>query len=213
MEGKKRNLTGDAVLAAIVETAEKQGFEALSIRDLAEKLGVKPPSLYNYISGLDDTRRQLARFALEKLEAALRDTALGYTCADALRKIARAYRRFAQSRPELYKAFIACPSFDDAGIGEAKQAVAGTFYQVLEPYRLDHEAKIHFTRCFRSALHGFVSLESAGFFKNDLDVEKSFETLIKTSLAPLVQKPSAQKPSAQKSSAQKSSIKKRRKKK
>ncbi|MDR2783820.1 MAG: WHG domain-containing protein [Treponema sp.] len=154
----------------------------------AEKLEVKPPSLYNYITGLDDARRQLAHFALEKLETALRDTALGYTRTDALRKIAYAYRHFAQCRPELYKAFIVCPSFDDAGIGEAKQAVARTFYQVLEPYQLDHEMKIHFTRCFRSALHGFVSLESTGFFKNGVDAEKSFETLIETSLAPLVQR-------------------------
>jgi AcrR family transcriptional regulator len=183
MEGKKRNLTGDAVLAAVVEIAESRGLGSLSIRDLAEKLGVKPPSLYNHINGLDDIRRQLARFALEKLEAALRDTALGYTRADALRKIARAYRCFAQSRPELYKAFIACPSFDDAGIGEAKQAVAHTFYQVLEPYQLDHEAKVHFTRCFRSALHGFVSLESAGFFKNNVDAGTSFEMMIENHIA------------------------------
>jgi AcrR family transcriptional regulator len=188
MEGKKRNLTEDAVLAAVVEVAEKQGLESLSIREVAEKLGVKPPSLYNYINGLDDARRQLAYIALEKLETALRDAALGYTCTDALRKIAYAYRRFAQSRPELYKAFIACPSFDDAGIEEAKQAVGRTFYQVFEPYQLDHETKIHFSRFFRSALHGFVSLESAGFFKNAVAAEKSFETLIEISLAPLVQK-------------------------
>jgi AcrR family transcriptional regulator len=154
---------------------------------LAENLGVKPPSLYNHISGLDDARRQLARVALEKLEGALRDTALGYTGTDALRKIAHAYRFFAQSHPELYKAFITCPSFDDAGIEEAKQAIIRTFYQVLEPHQLDHETKIHFIRCFRSALHGFVSLESAGFFKDGVTAEKSFEILIETSIAPLVQ--------------------------
>ena len=187
VEDKKRNLTGDAVLAAAIEMAEKQGLETLSIRELAEKLGVKPPSLYNHINGLDDARRQLAHVALEKLEAALRDTALGYARTDALRKIAHAYRRFAQRHPELYKAFIACSSFDDAGIAEAKQAVIRTFYQVFEPYQLDHATKIHFARCFRSALHGFVSLESAGFFKNSVAVEKSFEILIETSIAPLVQ--------------------------
>jgi AcrR family transcriptional regulator len=178
MARKKRALTGDVVLAAVVEIAESRGLESLSIRDLAAKLGVKPPSLYNHVNGLDDIRRQLARFALEKLEAALRDTALGYARADALRKIALAYRGFAQSRPELYQAFVACPSFEDAGIGEAKRAAVCAFYQVLEPYQLEHEAKVHFTRCFRSALHGFVSLESAGFFKNSADVETSFDMMI-----------------------------------
>jgi hypothetical protein len=82
----------------------------------------------------------------------------------------------------LYKAFIACPSFDDAGIEEAKQAVAHTFYQALEPYSLDYEGKVHFTRCFRSALHGFVSLESVGSFKNTVAVETSFDMMIENHL-------------------------------
>jgi hypothetical protein len=34
----------------------------------------------------------------------------------------------------------------------------------MEPYYLGEEETIHFVRGFRSALHGFVSLEAAGFF-------------------------------------------------
>ncbi|MDR2601601.1 MAG: WHG domain-containing protein [Spirochaetaceae bacterium] len=187
MEPKKRNLTQDAVLAAAVEITEKNGLESLRIRELAKKLGVKPPSLYNHIKGLDDARRRLACFALEKLEAALRDTALGYSREEALRKIARAYRCFAQSRPELYKAFTARQFSGGSGAMEAKQAAVCAFYKALEPYRLDYETKVHFIRSFRSALHGFVSLEGAGFFKNGVDAEKSFETLVEIIIAPLAQ--------------------------
>jgi hypothetical protein len=66
---------------------------------------------------------------------------------------------------------------------EAKQSVVRIFHQVLEPYVLEYETKVHFTRCFRSSLHGFVSLENAGFFKNNVTVEVSFTMLIENQLA------------------------------
>jgi AcrR family transcriptional regulator len=182
MEPKRRNLTSDAVLAAAVKIVEKQGFSQLTIQELASSLQVRPASLYNHISGIDEARLHLARYALEKMEAAIRDTALGYSREEALRKIACAYRRFGLTHPELYRAFISSANLADKKIGEAKQAVVRVFHQVLEPYSLDYATKVHFTRCFRSGLHGFVSLETMGFFKNNVDVEASFDMLIESHL-------------------------------
>jgi AcrR family transcriptional regulator len=178
MESKKRGLTSKAVMAAAVRIVEKKGLSQLTVQELASSLNVKPASLYNHISGIDEARLHLACYALEKMEAAIRDTAVGYSHEEALRKIAYAYRRFGSTHLELYRAFIYATSIEDKRIGEAKQSVVRIFYQVLEPYSLDYETKVHFTRCFRSSLHGFVSLENSGFFKNNIDVEASFDMLI-----------------------------------
>ncbi|GHV45989.1 TetR family transcriptional regulator [Spirochaetia bacterium] len=176
-------MTRDTVLTAAVKIVEKQGFSQLTIQELASSLQVKPASLYNHISGIHETRIHLARYALEKMEAGLRDTAVGYSREEALKKIAFAYRHFGLKHPELYKAFINSANIEDKKIGEAKQSVVRVFHQVLEPYSLDYEAKVHFTRCFRSSLHGFVSLETAGFFKNSVDSNTSFEMLVENNLA------------------------------
>jgi AcrR family transcriptional regulator len=183
MEIKKRVLTSDIVMAAAVEIAEKKGLSYLRMQELATKLNVKPASLYNHIGGIDEARSYIAQCALKKLEEAVRDAAIGYSREDALRKIAAAYRSFAVTRPELYKAFISSANLDDAGIEEAKMSVVRIFQQVLEPYQLSHKNKIHFTRCFRSCLHGFVSLESTGFFKGDVNLDESFDTMIESLLA------------------------------
>jgi AcrR family transcriptional regulator len=185
MEVKKRGLTGDAVLAAAVKIVEKQGLPQLTIQELASSLQVKPASLYNHISGIDEVRLRLACYTLEKMETAVRDTAVGYSGEEALRNIGRAYRRFGSVHPELYRAFISSANVEDKKIEEAKQSVVKIFYQVLEPYSLEYETKVHFTRCFRSCLHGFVSLETAGFFKGKTDIEESFNMLIENSLAML----------------------------
>jgi len=49
----------------------------------------------------------------------------------------------------------------------------------MEPYHFSKEETLHFTRGFRSARHGFVSLEAAGFFQSgEADVDKSYEQLV-----------------------------------
>jgi AcrR family transcriptional regulator len=178
MEPKKRGLTGDVLLAAAVRIVEKKGLSQLTLRELAASLNVKPASLYNHISGIDEVRLHLVRCAIEKMERAMRDTAVGYSREEALRKIACAYRRFGSTHPELYKAFISSANIEDKRVKEAKQSLVRVFHQVLEPYALDDETKVHFTRCFRSGLHGFVGLETAGFFKKNIAIETSFDMLI-----------------------------------
>ena len=49
----------------------------------------------------------------------------------------------------------------------------------MEPYKTSKEETIHFVRGFRSALHGFVSLEEAGFFQSaEANEDTSFERLV-----------------------------------
>lgn len=51
---KRPGLHRNAVLAAAVALADREGIEALSMRSLAEALGVKAMSLYNHVSNKED---------------------------------------------------------------------------------------------------------------------------------------------------------------
>lgn len=182
----RKNLDMDAILAAAAKLAEEKGLENVSLLQVAEKLGVKSPSLYNHLSGLRELSQGVARLAITKLESAIRDAAIGRAQSDALFSIAMAYRRFAKENPELYKAILRFPDYSDGGIQEAGHAVVRILYQVMEPYQLGPEETLHFVRGFCSALHGFVSLEDAGFFQSaEADVDKSFEHLIRSLLSNL----------------------------
>jgi hypothetical protein len=50
--------------------------------------------------------------------------------------------------------------------------------RVLAGYGIDGDAAIHATRTLRSVLHGFASLELAGGFGMDVDVEATFAWLL-----------------------------------
>lgn len=175
----RRGLDAETILRAAAELAEEKGLENVSLLQVAEKLGVKSPSLYNHLSGLNELSLGIARFAVGRLEDAVRNAAVGRSKDDALMEIALAYRKFAKENPELYKAILRFPDYSDSSIKEAGHTVVRILYQVMEPYHYGKKETIHFVRGFRSALHGFVSLEEAGFFQGaEADADESFERLV-----------------------------------
>lgn len=173
-----RHLTDTLILAAAIEAVEERGLDGLSMQDLAARLGVKPPSLYNHIGGLDDVRKQLTQAVLRRMESVIRNSAVGRSGENALREMALAYRKFAKENPELYKAFTSSRQPQDPEIEGVIQSLLGVLAQVLEGYGLNPEKQVHFIRIFHSGLHGFVSLEAASFFVHGMDADASFAELI-----------------------------------
>lgn len=182
----KRGLDTQTILDAAAELAEEKGLDNVSLLQVANRLGVKSPSLYNHLGGFQELSSGLAKLSLTKLESAVRNAAVGRSKDDALMAIAFAYREFAKENPELYKAILRFPDYRDNGVREAGHTVVRILYQVMEPYHYSKENTIHFVRGFRSVLHGFVSLEEAGFFQgNEANADKSYEQLVTRFLSTL----------------------------
>jgi Tetracyclin repressor-like, C-terminal domain len=49
---------------------------------------------------------------------------------------------------------------------------------VLRGYGIEGDDALHATRAVRSALHGFVAVETAGGFGLPLDIDESFDRLV-----------------------------------
>jgi AcrR family transcriptional regulator len=54
MEAARKPLSRERVLRAAVELADERGFEALTMRNLGQQLGVEAMSLYNHVSNKED---------------------------------------------------------------------------------------------------------------------------------------------------------------
>ncbi len=158
--------------------AEEVTLDRLTLNQLAEHLGVKTPSLYHHVQGLRDLYAGLASLGMQRLGTQIARAAIGKAHGDAIRAIAREYRTFARTYPELYKAILKSPEMQCSAITEAENGIVQILFKVLEPYHYSEEEAFHRIRGLRSLLHGFVSLEAAGFFRAPWDVEKSYERLI-----------------------------------
>lgn len=169
-------LSTERVVAVAADVADRDGLETVTLAAVAAELDVRTPSLYNHVDGLDDLRRRLARLGLAELDARLAQAAVGRAGDDAVRALAAAYRDFARRRPGL--AAAAARAGEPAGDATAGKGVAPTVAAALAAYGLDEAATAHATRTVCSLLHGFTSLEAAGAFIGEPDVEATFAWLV-----------------------------------
>jgi hypothetical protein len=97
----------------------------------------------------------------------------------AIKALALAYRAFAKENPELYRAIIGMPLSEDDTLVHAVSDSFEPIMNIVYLYTKDKEKSIHIFRSFRSALHGFISLEAAGFLRhNNVDIDDSYNLMI-----------------------------------
>ena len=174
-----------AVFDAATRLVERVGLENVTLRLLAEKLRVKPPSLYNHVRNLEELLAAVAAHSIRRLEDIVRDAAVGKSRGEALMSMALAYRIFATENPEIYKTILKYPAIEHDEVKEAGLSVVRVLYRVMETYGYSEEDIIHFVRGFRSAVHGFVSLQEAGFFRAPFDADESYERLVASLISAL----------------------------
>jgi AcrR family transcriptional regulator len=174
----RQGLDRERVVAAAAAIADADGLEAVTLARVAADLGVRSPSLYNHVDGLDGLRRGIALRGLRELEAALRDAATGRAGADALFALADAYRAYALAHPGRYALMQTLTQPKDAELEAATEAVVGVVVAALRGFDLADDDAIHAVRAFRASVHGFVALETGEGFGLALDVDESFRRLI-----------------------------------
>jgi AcrR family transcriptional regulator len=160
------------------QLADEAGLERLTLAGVAARAGVRLPSLYKHVGGLDDLQRGVAVLALRELAERLSAAAVGRAGADALRALAEAYRRYARERPGRYAATLRAPGADDDEHARAAAVVVEIVFAVLQGYDLAGGHLVHATRILRSSLHGFVALEAAGGFGLPDSVDETFARLV-----------------------------------
>jgi AcrR family transcriptional regulator len=166
------------VVAEAGVLVDEVGMRALSLAALAERLGVRVPSLYKHVGGLDDLHRRLALAGIRELTKELSAATVGRSGLDALRACATAWRSYARDHPGLYAAIQRVPDRADDERTAAMTEGIGLVFAVLRGYGLDEDETVHATRVVRSALHGFVTLESEHGFGMSQDLEVSFDRLV-----------------------------------
>lgn len=181
----RAGLSEDRVVSEAERIADEVGLPQLTLAALAQSLGVRQPSLYKHIDGMDSLQRGIAVRAKAELAGTLGRAAVGQARGDAIRAIAHAYRRWALEHPGRYTAVTRAPTSGDTEDEAASNAVVAVVLDVLSGYHLTGDSAIDATRTLRSAIHGFVSLETNGGFGMPVSIDHSFEYLIDSLVAAL----------------------------
>jgi AcrR family transcriptional regulator len=179
----RAGLSGGEVVAAAAGLADEIGYAGLTMGLLAERLGVRTPSLYKHVGGLDDLQHQLATLAMTEVGEVIRDAVQGLAGADALAALLHAIRGYVTQHPGRYMATAggggAVLRGPDDPLLAASARVLATIAAVLRGYGIAEAEMDHAIRTIRCTIHGFAMLEASGGFQWSNDPDESFEWMIR----------------------------------
>jgi AcrR family transcriptional regulator len=178
----KVGLELNTILEAAGELADQHGIHEVTLANLAKKLYIRPPSLYNHFDGLSGLRRQLAIYGINCLYDSLADAAIGVSGTEAIIALSKAYVHFARMHPGIYEATLFAPDPEDVEVQQAGEKIVALSVRLLQSYNLEGEIALHSVRGLRSILHGFCSLEQRCGFNLSLDLDESLMFIIKSFL-------------------------------
>ena len=167
------------VVAAGAALADEVGLAGLTMSRLADRLGVRTPSLYKHVTSQDDLHRRIAALTLAEAADAIGAATQGRAGRDALTAAARALRDFVLAHPGRYAATVGLtPAGPDDPIAVAAARGLEPFAAVLRGYDVAPEQMTHALRALRSIFHGFATMEAAGGFQWSTGTDESFDWLI-----------------------------------
>ena len=170
-----KGLTKDLILAEAVVCVESTGQPVVSLHEVARRLGVKTPSLYNHIKNTKELRYEIFQYAIGQFVANQRAATANKRKDEAVRAFAEAYHTFATENKGLYRLIMSIPSEEDERAKEVAIPLLETVVEILTDYGLTEESVAHWQQVFRAILHGFISEEDLGYFYyyKSIDLKKS----------------------------------------
>ncbi|WP_335975536.1 TetR/AcrR family transcriptional regulator [Streptomyces sp. CA2R106] len=153
------------IVATAREIAERQGWDAVTTRRLAERIEYSQPVLYSHFRGKREIIGAVAVEGAAELAAALRSAVSAVPGPrDRVAALARAYLDFAARNPAVYDALFRL----DGGLAFAREdtpaSLKDAFAALLEtlgPVAGDADPGL-FTELFWAALHGLATLTREG---------------------------------------------------
>lgn len=174
----RAGLSTRRVVDEAADHVDRVGLDNLTMAAVADRLGVRLPSLYKHVAGMPALQRALTLRAKTMLTGVLSRATVGKSRGDALRALAWAYRDWARKHPGLYAASVRAPLPGDADDLTVSAAAVDVVFDALAGYGLDEARAVDAVRTLRAGLHGFLSLEAAGGFGMDRPVDQSMEWML-----------------------------------
>jgi AcrR family transcriptional regulator len=161
-----------AIVAAGRHLLEERGTDALTMRAVADAVGVRPPSLYKRVRNRSDLIRLVLEDVTDELTAAIDAAASSGDPTADLRAMMDVYRRFAHANPAAYTLMYA-PQPVPGATARSERASA-TLLRLVTELAGPRDA-LPAARTIVAWANGFITMELAGAFRLGGDVEQAWD--------------------------------------
>ena len=161
-----------AIVAAGRRLLEERGVDALTMREVADAVGVRTPSLYKRVRDRSDLVRLILEDVVDELTAVTDAAAASGDPAADLRAMLAVYRSFARANPVAYRLMDAPQSA--SGATERSERAAVTLLRLVTDLAGPRHA-LPAARTIVAWANGFITMELAGAFRLGGDLEQAWD--------------------------------------
>lgn len=183
---KRRTLTREKVLTQAGQLIAERGIDQLTIREVAAALDVRPQSIYNYVSSLNELIDQVGLRFVTDLESRLLSQLVGLAGDQALMVFAQEMRQACHRQPNL-----ACLLLDPhqlTTLNRTHAALVTLYQRLFTSLHLEEQgqARSAAATLYRSAVFGFIVQELGGFLHGTpAQLDQRFDQVLQLAIAQL----------------------------
>ncbi|MFC0509211.1 TetR/AcrR family transcriptional regulator [Micromonospora costi] len=162
------------IVTAARDILESEGLPRLTMQAVAERVGVRAPSLYKRVRNRDALIRLVTEATVRDLGERLEAVAGSGDPGTDLGELARVFRAFAHAHPAGYHLIFANgPAETRPSLDSLTRASAPALRVAADLAGPEHALEA--ARMFTAWANGFVSMELAGAFNLGGDLDEAFE--------------------------------------
>ncbi|CCE05990.1 Transcriptional regulator, TetR family [Bradyrhizobium sp. STM 3843] len=174
-KGRDRAEREARIVAAAREIAEREGWDAVTVRRLADEIEYSQPVLYSHFENRDAIVAAVAAEGFKDITTALQKAASRSSePRNAVKNVALAYLDFALRRPALYEAMFVLPTNLRFAKAETRPELRAAFEALAAVVALfcADVAVAAATETFWATLHGLAELERSGRIRPSARAER-----------------------------------------
>ena len=170
----RANLDKRKILEAAGALANEISVTRLNLKQLAQKLNIQPPSLYNHVQSLDHLRSDLMAYGWQQAGERIAEALIGVSGDEAIRRACQVFYDYAEENPGIFEAMAYCNRDSDRRKDGAPDRLTEILRRLCEARSIPEADVPHVLRLFRSFLEGFALLTHHGAFPKDGSARESF---------------------------------------
>lgn len=171
----KNNISEELIIETSAHIANEIGLDNLSLKIVAEELNIKPPSLYNHISGLDNIKEKLMIYGWKQIENKMIDSAAGVAGYEALKNMCYAFYDYATNNKGVFAAMLWYNKYETQENNNSTVRLFELLFKVMKALDISEDNINHSIRTLRGFLEGFSLLVNNNAFGNPISIKESFD--------------------------------------
>ena len=178
----------DMVIETAARIADEQGLNGISLKTVAQELGIRSPSLYNHIDSLEGLLLLVAHKGMREMNEEMMHAALGNAGETAICQTAAAYLEYMLAHPGIYETIQWATWHGTGETGTIFAEYEKLLTTLLYSCGFRENQVQEGCRILAGLLHGYTTLQLSRAFGDAETVKKELQRAVRILLSGMYRK-------------------------